>query len=302
MTFTIFTPTYNRANTLDRLYNSIRDQDYKDFEWIIIDDGSADNTSEIVEKFIGDNMINIRFLRQKNSGKHRAINKAVSIAKGELFVTLDSDDVIRDDFLSKLFQYWRKIPVSERNKYSGVESSSCYFENGQMTEKIIGSNWPKKEIISNYLDIVNKEGIIGDKHGFIRTDVMKEYPFPEFSEENFLTEATVWFAMGQKYKTVFVDERLICKEYRSDGLSRNIRSIFKKNPRGSMYFREMIITIDYPFSAFNLINNQAQYFESAYFCRKNPFTLRKLKKIKSKWLFFVSMPLAVLLFIYDLRY
>jgi len=300
MLFTIFTATYNRADTLTRLYHSLLAQSIKDFEWIVVDDGSSDGTKFLIDSFCDDKKIKIRYFLQKNQGKHVAINNGVKMAKGELFVNIDSDDYIKPLFLEKLYSYWIEISIAERSKLTGVMTSSCMKVGNK--ESSVGRDWPKKIIISNYIDIANRLYVVGDKHGFIRTELMRKYPFPFFPSEKFMTEAVVMYKIAQKYGTVFVDERLIVVEYRDDGLSKNIRKVFRDNPKGSVLYRYMMITMDYDFPFKQRIVDQAQYFASLYFSHPKEFSFGTIKKIKCKWLFFASLPLALVMIIHDSTY
>ena len=171
-TFTVFTPTYNRVNTLPRCYTSLLSQDFKDFEWLIVDDGSTDNTKELIESFISENKINIRYVYQVNSGKHVATNKGVDLAQGKYFFILDSDDALTSSSLTNLLNAYNSIPEMQKESFTGVEGLSYTFDG-----KLIGTEFPSLNgfdmFDSSYLDMRLKYNVLGDKHGFIKTDIMK---------------------------------------------------------------------------------------------------------------------------------
>ena len=184
----ILTPTYNRAHTLPRLYKSLKQQTMKDFEWIIVDDGSTDNTKYIVEKWIKEiNLFNIIYIKQKNGGKHRALNKGIPHAKYDYIYIVDSDDYLTDDAVEKI-HLWIST-IDNKSKFAGVSGLK-----GKITDKgmIIIGQFPSK---LEFIDATNLERkskkLLGDKAEVYRKDILLKYPFPEFEGEKFLTEAVV---------------------------------------------------------------------------------------------------------------
>ena len=226
---TIFTPTYNRAYSLSRLYNSLKKQTFQNFEWLIIDDGSTDNTKELVSDFIKENLISIRYFFQENGGKHRAINKAVTLAKGELFFIVDSDDWLPDNSLKIIENYYLQIKNSEF--FAGVVGCKA-------TEdlKISGTTFEGEVIDGTFLER-KKLNINGEKAEVFKTDLLKKYPFPEFEGENFISEAIVWNKIAYDgYKVRFFNEIVYFFEYQLDGLSENLRNNYKNNPIGYLTY------------------------------------------------------------------
>jgi glycosyltransferase involved in cell wall biosynthesis len=233
-TFTIFTPTYNRSISLNKLYRSLKIQTFKDFEWIIVDDGSKDNTKEVVEKFMNDNILNIRYYYQTNKGKQFAYNEAVKHAKGRLFICIDDDDYYIDYGLEIIRNEWENIKNS--NDYAGLGFLSAY-SNGE----IIGKKYPKDIFDSNHIEIYSKYKLKGDKVLVFKTKVLKRYPFPIVQAERFITEAIIYNRIAQKYKFRYVNKVIEIKEYRQDGLSNNIIKIKKKYPLGYiLYYNEYL--------------------------------------------------------------
>lgn len=207
---TVFTPTYNRAGVLHRVYDSLVKQTYRDFEWLIVDDGSGDDTKTVVDGFVSENQICIRYYFQENQGKHMATNYAVSITQSELFVIADSDDAFTDDALEKLVAAWDSIPKTEQGKYKGV---ICRCFDSQTGEPI--GAFPEKMFDSNDLDGNFKLKLNFEKWMLFRTDVLREYPFPGAGEGlKFFPETVVWRAMARKYQTRYIDDPL--REYFRD--------------------------------------------------------------------------------------
>src|SRR5260370_42528889 len=135
--FTVFTPTFNRSQTLSRVYEGLRLQTFRDFEWLIVDDGSTDGTKELVEKWQTESAFLIRYIYQENQGKPAAFNHGVQQARGELFVTLDSDDACVPQALERLKYHWDGIPTAEKDKFSAV-AVGCACQNG----RVVGDEVP----------------------------------------------------------------------------------------------------------------------------------------------------------------
>jgi glycosyltransferase involved in cell wall biosynthesis len=220
---TVFTPTYNRAYILDNLYNNLKEQTYRDFEWLIVDDGSNDNTKELVDKFIDENKINIRYMYKENGGKHTAINKGIVEARGELFFIVDSDDGLVTDALEVINNKWNSLDNKEG--FCGLVGL-CIDKEGQ----IIGTDMPDDINKCYFTDLYYKYGVKGDKSLVLLTDILKKYPFPERQDVKFIPESIVWHEISKQYKVICFNEPLIIREYLEDGLTNNIFS--KSSLRG----------------------------------------------------------------------
>lgn len=226
--FTVFTPTYNRAYCLGDLYESLREQTFKDFEWLIVDDGSTDNTEEVVNGWIQEGSLRIRFIKQENGGKHRATNRAVSEAQGALFLIVDSDDTLLPGALTAFSQEWRGIPDEQRKNYQGV---TCV--NVDQHGKIIGGGLPTPRIDCRSYELRYKMGYSGDMSGFVATDVLKQFPFPEFPGEKFISEGVVWLRIDRRYLTRFANHPVKCVNYLQDGLTAGNVANRMRNPHGA---------------------------------------------------------------------
>jgi glycosyltransferase involved in cell wall biosynthesis len=201
--FTVFTSTYNRADTLHRPYRSLCAQSMRDFEWLIVDDGSTDQTRDLVETWQREADFRIRDLHQSNCGKPAATNLGVNEAHGEFFLTLDSDDGCTSDALERFLYHWSNIPLEAQSRFSAV-TALCQDQHGML----VGTPYPKDILDSNSIELSYKYKVKGEKWGFQRTDVLKQFPFPVDPEHKFVSESVVWLAIARRYQTRFVNERL----------------------------------------------------------------------------------------------
>lgn len=230
MKVSICTPTYNRAHCLEKLYNSLVNQTSKDFEWLIIDDGSKDETREKVEYFINQKKIDVKYFYKNNGGKHTAINEALKYATGEYFFIVDSDDYLKSMAVSFII-----------DKFNGLSSDFAgiaflkEFENGNL----VGTTFK-----GNYLDATSLERskfkIQGDKAEVFFTELLRKYPFPVFENEKFLTEAIVWNRIAHDgYKIRWYNESIYVCQYQTDGLSMGVN--YLKNFEGyTVFIKELL--------------------------------------------------------------
>lgn len=228
MRITVFTPAYNRAYIIEKLYRSLQRQAFSDFEWVVVDDGSKDNTEELFRQFCAEeNAFPIVYRKVENGGKHRAINHGVELAKGELFYIVDSDDYLTDDALAVIDAMEKTIPSEDKGRFAGVCGLKVY-ENQTM----IGASFLGEVLDCTALDRI-KHGIKGDKAEVFYTEIMKKYPFPAFEGEKFITECVVWDKMAYDgYLLRFFNKPTMICEYLPDGLTCRGDEIFIKNPKG----------------------------------------------------------------------
>lgn len=234
-TITIFTPTYNRAHTLLRTYNSLCQQTCKDFEWLIIDDGSTDNTREVVEKWICNSDFKIRYIYQENQGMHGAHNTAYKNITTELNTCIDSDDYMPFEAVENIITFWRE---NRSNKYAGFIGLD-QREDGT----IIGSSFPPEMKQTTLMDFYANGGK-GDKKLVYRTDIVKQYPeYPLFEGERYVGLAYKYMLIDQDYKLLTLNKPLVIVEYQADGSSNMMWKQYWNNPRGFAFFRktEMLI-------------------------------------------------------------
>ena len=213
--FTVVTPTYNRAHTLGRVYASLRAQTWRDFEWIIVDDGSTDSTRALVLDWQRAAHFPIHYVWQKNQHKKTAFNRGVRKAAGELIVAIDSDDMLDPNALEAMKNTWYEIPPAERHRYVAI-TGLCARPDGS----IVGDRYPEDMIDATALDMTFKYHVAGEKFGCMRTDVLLKFPFPE-EIAGFVPESLVWRAMARAgYMTRFVNQVFRIYHDSNDSLSR----------------------------------------------------------------------------------
>ena len=235
---TVFTATYNRMDLLKKLYDSLVKQTNKNFEWIIVDDGSTDDTSTVVQKFLSENELDISYIYQENGGKHRAINHGLDLARGELFFIVDSDDSLTDDAIEKIF-----------NNYSGIAFDKSFagvaFNKGFSKKRIVGETFE-----GTYIDCDNlhraKHNILGDKAEVYRTDILKSIKFPVIDGENFMSEVVLWNEVARRgYKLRWFNEIIYFCDYLEDGLTKNSEKILFNNPVAHQMMTKELLQIDF---------------------------------------------------------
>ena len=236
MKLSILTATYNRANYLPKLYESIKENLKYNVtpEWIIVDDGSTDDTKNIVQGFIEENSIIIKYMYQKNSGKMSAINEAVKMATGDLIVDCDSDDYFINNSLEIIEKYSEKL-LNNENLYGLVFLKS--EENGEIS----GNRFTSSEQITTMFDLYFKEDIGGEKIIVYNSKIRKQYLHQLENNEKFITEARMYHKMDEKYKLLAINEVIEQGSYIDDGYTKNINKTFKQSPYGYyMYFKELL--------------------------------------------------------------
>lgn len=216
--FTVVTPTYNRAHTLGRVYASLRDQTWQDFEWIIVDDGSTDSTRALVLDWQREANFPIHYVWQKNQHKKTAFNRGVRKAAGELIVAIDSDDSLESEALASMMNIWHGIPEQDRHRYVAI-TGLCARPDGS----IVGDRYPHDVFDASALDMTFKYHVSGEKFGCMRTEVLRKFPFPE-DIAGFVPESLVWRAIARAgYQTRFVNQVFRIYYDSSDSLSRQGR-------------------------------------------------------------------------------
>lgn len=210
---TIITATYNRQDTLKKLYKSLLSQTCNDFQWIVVDDGSSDDTKELLQNFSDEKKITIKTIYIENGGKHRAINRAIIEVSTEWSAIVDSDDYLVSTAVEQI------ILDSEPLHSSDNVALLCYLKCFEDL-KIIGDDFSKLDQIDSYIKRIDLS-IKGDKFEVFKTDVFKEMLFPEFFGEKFIAESSFWLNIGSLYKAKFVNKALYVCEYLVGGLSDN---------------------------------------------------------------------------------
>lgn len=236
---TVFTPTYNRAQLFARVYESLLRQTFTDFEWLIVDDGSIDDTEAVVKRFIQDGKLDIRYLKKPNGGKHTAINVGAREARGELFFILDSDDILPDNALETTLHYWSQ--VRDNATFAGICGLDAYFDGTR-----VGGGLPQETIDCTSLEIRQQYGVTGDLKEVFRTSVLREFPFPEINGERFCPEALLWNRIAQKYRLRYFNEVIYLCEYQQGGLTDRIVRIRMESPVASVTTYQELNGYDIP--------------------------------------------------------
>lgn len=231
--FTVFTPTFNRAHTLHRVFHSLQKQTLRDFEWLVVDDGSIDGTQALIEQWVAQADFPITYLQQPNSGKHIAFNRGVRQAKGKYFLPIDSDDAFLAESLETMLHWWYQIPDSQRNTFTGIVTL-CQYENGE----ICGESFAQNPLDTNALDLRYIHKKRGECWGFHRTEVLKQFPFPEDLSVRFVPENIVWDAIARRYRIRCINAPL--RVFYQDSGNQITKANPKKKARVKEYFLEML--------------------------------------------------------------
>ena len=289
----ILTPTYNRGKLLLPLYDSLKNLTFKDFEWLIVDDGSEDDTEQYALSWIEHNIENaefpIRYIKKSNGGKHTAINRGVREANGELILILDSDDTLPVDSLVTIAQYYEQCKGYK--DCAGVCGLMAHHD-GQL----IGSGFPKDPMYESALQFryAEKGNVTGDLLEVYKTSVMREFPFPEVENEKFCPESLVWNRIANKYKLFCFNKVVYYRDYLEGGLTSKIVRIRMNSPIAStMTYAEML---DYNISLKWKIRSAINYWRFKY-CISN----KALKAPDVKWYWRLFQIIGLLMHLKDSR-
>lgn len=227
---TIFTPTYNRAYILPKLYETLISQTNHNFEWVIVDDGSTDNTKSLVKNWINEHKISIRYYYQNNSGKMQAHNMGVKKASADLFICVDSDDYLFPTSVEKILECWKKEYLNER--ICGILAPRKMLD-------LKSENLDNIKIRSKYITLAqynNTKTYKGETALVFRTKILRQYLFPKIDNEKFLTEDYIYAQIDYKYKYIFLKEYIIACKYQEDGYTKNSKELIIKNPKGYLLY------------------------------------------------------------------
>ncbi|MFT9599875.1 glycosyltransferase family 2 protein [Mesobacillus sp.] len=282
---TVFTPTYNRAYCLSNCYESLKRQTNKDFIWLIIDDGSTDNTKVLVSNWQTESLIEIQYIWQENQGMHGAHNTAYELIETELNVCIDSDDYMPDDAVEKILGLWEREGSENVSGLIGLDS----FTDGT----VIGSKLPDNLKTSTLFDLYYKYGVTGDKKLVYRTELTKKFPYPIFKNEKYVGLAYKYYKLDQEYEMLLMNDVLCCVEYLPDGSSLNMLKQYRKNPKGFAFYRKELMKL--PFVNWRFRFKQAIHYVSSTLL-SNEFNV--LRETPHKILTTIAFPFGVLLFVF----
>ena len=245
---TILTPTFNRKNEIVRLYKSLCNQSNKNFIWLIIDDGSTDDTKEVINKFILEDKIEITYYYKNNGGKHTALNFAMDKINTEYIVVVDSDDFLNVNDTNNIYKY-----INIKSDFIGI-----VFPRDNEYNRNINLN----ELSNKYIDIMDLKFLLNkniETTILIKSSFFKSYEFPIFKNEKFLSEEIIYDKMSSDGKFLFIEEYIVKSEYMNDGLTKSIYKMYRNSPKGTILL-------------FN---------ERYYFLKKYKFKIRVKNRIKT---------------------
>lgn len=282
---TVFTPTYNRAYLLPQLYTSLCKQTNQNFIWLIIDDGSTDNTKELIKDWQLESKINISYKFQENQGMHGAHNTAYQTITTEYNVCIDSDDFMPDDAVAIILE-----EIDNLNpKFAGILG----LDAAKSTNEIIGTDIPEnfKEVKLNELYTIHR--VKGDKKIVLRTDVVKKYPpYPIFMGERFVPLDYLYLLIDQDYYLKPVNKILCIVEYQLDGSTKNILYQYRRHPNGFAFSRISRINLGKTFK--ERFKNAIHLISSAWFSKK----IEWLFKSRRTHLVLLALPFGIVLNLY----
>lgn len=236
---TVFTPTYNRAYILPKLYESLCSQTCNDFEWLIVDDGSTDGTFSLLEKWKAEQKIKMNTIRRENGGKSTAINLGVRNSNGNLFFIVDSDDFLTNDAIETIVNDEKKLSAE---KIAFSVAGFCYRRRNYRTGAVIASSDIPLPKAATSLELAFKYHQSGDKAEVFYTDILRKFPFPEISENKFVPEALVWYRIASAgYRLIIKNTAIYNCDYISDGYTKNFKRNLKKNCKGfALFYKECL--------------------------------------------------------------
>ncbi len=230
MMITIFTPTYNRAHLLRDVYVSLCNQTKKDFEWLIVDDGSSDNTKDIVAEIAAEQKLCVRFYQKPNGGKHTAINMGAELARGELFFIVDSDDAIVPEAVETILAEWETVKDKDLCGMSFLRGA--YHDDKLISRK--ESVFPKDRFIGNFIDVKYNHGSSADNAEVWVTECLRKHPFNVYPGELFMSEGMVWIRLAKERDMLFVNKIIYICDYLEGGLTHQGRKLRFLCPKGGV--------------------------------------------------------------------
>jgi glycosyltransferase involved in cell wall biosynthesis len=298
--FTVFTPTYNRAHTIHRVFNSLCAQTLRNFEWLVIDDGSTDNTSEQIASWAASADFPVRYFKQAHAGKHIAHNLAVREARGKMFLPLDSDDACPPHALERMMYWWNAIPADQRAGFCGV-SGLVVDQFGNL----VGDRFPTEPLDVTMRELRYVHHVRGEKTTCRLTEILRNYLFPDVARGQYLPEGIVWHDIGKKFKNRSVNEvvRIYYIDDRETGATVSKRASFSTHALGRWYYYVW------------LLNNDLEYFfrspkpflkaavmlpvAARYSRRSLRQSLNSLNSVCAKVLVLSALPAALIMYTFD---
>ncbi|CAM3893053.1 glycosyltransferase family A protein [Alkalicoccus chagannorensis] len=282
---TVFTPTYNRAAYLPRCYRSLMEQRDQRFVWLIVDDGSTDDTRALVRTWQREGAVDIRYIYQQNQGMHGAHNTAYSHIDTELNVCLDSDDFFYPDAVHNMLLFWEMFGTTEAAGFAAL--------NTNMEGRLIGTPFPSTLTRSTLFDLYNRWSVRGDKKLVYRTELTKLYPYPLFHGERYVGLAYKYYKLDQHYPLLLMNEPVCYVDYQLDGSSHNMLYQYKSNPQGFAFYRRELMQLEQSCLPFQF--RQCIHYVSSSMLGRNRRFLRESPK---KGATIAAIPFGALLYCY----
>lgn len=279
---TVYTPTYNRAYRLPDLYQSLIRQSNQNFKWLVLDDGSTDDTRELVNSWIKENKIDITYYYHENKGKQETVNKAHALIISDLNVCVDSDDYLVDDAIEIILREWSYV---NSNDIAGIVGLDIY-----KNDKIVGSKFPENLKYSKFSDF-KKNKIFGDKKFIYRTDIIKKYKYPSIQNEKFPAPGYLYRLIDQDYNLKLINKKLCVIEYLEDGISKNKFNQLRNYPNSFIFYRKERIRLSK--SILDMLKNYFHLIYSCFYAKRNPF-----KQNQSVFLIILIFPLSLMYYFY----
>jgi glycosyltransferase involved in cell wall biosynthesis len=294
--FTVFTTTYNSAHTLHRPYESLLEQTLTDFEWLVVDAGSDETESVVKGWREQERPFPIRYVLKENLGKHGAINFGVREARGRFFIILDADDECVPEALERLYHHWDSIPEEQKEHFAGV-AALCRDQNGS----IVGSKFPADVTDADFLDLWHNHKVRGEKWLAVRTEVMREFPFPEIPEFRSIPESVVLFRMARKYQIRWVNEILRIYWVHPQSISRRLDPSVIAGPVSLLHLVRVNEQLDWFFRAPVFYSRSAVHYSRFSFHRGIGLLAqgRALKSIWARLLWGIFLPVGYLSYLRD---
>lgn len=234
---TVFTPAYNRAELLSRCYESMKRQTNKNFIWMVIDDGSTDNTRLLVNEWIKETReFPVEYYYKENGGLYTAYNEAIKHIKTKLCVCIDSDDFMPDDAVEKILSFWEE---SGSDEYAGIVGLDYYLDGN-----VVGDPLPNQKSV-NLIDLLTGKYSIhnGDRTNVVRTELYKKFsPMKVYPGEKNFNPHYMHLQISQEYDFLVLNENLRFVEYQTDGMSNSILKQYKNSPNSFAEIRKLYLS------------------------------------------------------------
>lgn len=302
MLISVFTPTYNRAYTLKRVFDSLMAQTFShdNFEWILINDGSTDNTEDLIQSFLKDADFKIEYIVQKNMGKNYCHNKAITLAQGELFLILDSDDAIVPECMNTFWKHWQDLDLNVKKEVYGI---NCLCKDGY-TDNLIG-NSGKEGLEKDAYRWKHQHKIYFETWGALNTQLFKQHLFPQIDDIKFIPEAYLWDRVGNKRFILLTNHILRVVFHQNDGFTKNIIKSYQNHSKGRYIYHKMVINELFfkllKYNLFRLVKDIIQLgrmgFHSGYSASK---MVQEINSISKKWIFILLIPISFCLYKKDI--